>query len=544
MRAQAVALLALGVQLGAGWVTLPQDETDRKISWVVPEDPLDDSGLGGGIAFAIDPAFCERLLPVFKEDSGPQIKAFQFITCEEINDAIARAMTTWSLNHPYVKFYNVTDECIDENDGARCSVAELYIDAKPPAPGNEAVAAFVLHNPTNIGREYGSTVWRTGVRQPSGDTISNDWIIEFATLTFHNHICWYLDASFCDKFRILNENVDATLLMQFIIWGVWALSFLILFLRAAQVFFFIFRFGVKVGFRKTIKEQTRTMLLTYVLLFCMISPPIIWFQIFTPCLTCYDFEGTAAHEIGHVLGFTHTDTFPEVHRVAIEDYKAENCDPSLHVPGNNGAVVRFDPNDPTINDSIMFHLTTKKSKTCLSPNDLQGLLYQYPVCDEELIHTGESICVKTQRNMGWVRFLTATVPPFLISSVIVFALVKVALYYENKEQTKNRWKLGGISAVQEGRRRRYKIKANKEEKEFAKGIVGRAVSKGVSKMSQSFSTKKKPKAGEGGSASNSVTEAMARARQSSARSGAPNSARDSAPQGQPGGNNRLSIPEA
>ena len=97
-------------------------------------------------------------------------------------------MATWSANHPYINFYNVTDECAAEGRTVTCTLAELYIGAKSPDVGDEEVAAFVLHNPDDV-RTY-STQWKTGVRAPSGEVIGNDWQIKFATLTFHNHICW------------------------------------------------------------------------------------------------------------------------------------------------------------------------------------------------------------------------------------------------------------------------------------------------------------------------------------------------------------------
>lgn len=172
----------------------------------------------------------------------------------------------------------------------------------------------------------------------------------------------YLDNTFCAQFRLLNESIDATLLMQFIVWGVWSVSFLTLFMRVAQIFFYVFRFGYKVGLRRAVQAQARDMLYTYVLVFFLISPPIIWFKIFIPCLTCYDFEATAAHELGHVLGFTHTDSFPENNRVETERFSADVCAYSQGVPDKSGSVVGIDAEFAGIEDSIMFHLTTKKSK--------------------------------------------------------------------------------------------------------------------------------------------------------------------------------------
>lgn len=91
--------------------------------------------------------------------------------------------------------------------------------------------------------------------------------------------------------------------------------------------------------------------------------------------------------------------------------------------------------------------TPRRASTCLSQNDFQGLLYTYPVCDSLSIRqSAEPLCVVSQRNIGWVRFVAATLPPFVFASVAVFLLVYVALNLENKDQTRNRWKLAGNSA--------------------------------------------------------------------------------------------------
>lgn len=321
-----------------------------------------DTGLGGGISYMVASDFCAKILPRFIEDDEWHTSVIDFVSCADVNDAIARAMATWASNHPYVDFYNVTDECVAQGREADCPLAELYIDAKLPAPGDEPVAAFVLHNPLDLGRDYGAQLWEVGVRAPSGEVVPGDWQIKFATLTFHNHLCWYLDQTFCARFRALNEQLDALVLMQIIIWGLWAASFLVLFLRLTQAVFLVSRFGLKSGLKRALLAQSQSMLLTYALLFCLISPPIVWFKIFIPCLTCFDFEATAAHELGHVLGFTHTDTTPESNRVEQSHFSADTCLAERGVPDTEGANVVLDSAYAGIADSIMFHLTTKKSR--------------------------------------------------------------------------------------------------------------------------------------------------------------------------------------
>lgn len=139
-------------------------------------------------------------------------------------------------------------------------------------------------------------------------------------------------------------------------------------------------------------------------------------------------------------------------------------------------------------------------RSCLSHNDYQGLLYTYPVCDDSLLRTSsEPLCVKSLRNIGWLRFITATLPPFVFASIGVFALVQLALHYENKEQTRNRWKLGGLSAVQETRRRRQT-----EEEDFARGIFNKSISRGLSRKG---TVRKKKKGAEADAAANAQKNA-------------------------------------
>jgi hypothetical protein len=160
------ALLALQACLASAWVTVPTmpdgATQDYKLLWSMPANATDDSGLGGGIAFAIDPSFCSTVRPFFREDKQGDVafKPFTWVTCEEINDALARAMSTWSANHPYIKWYNVTDEC-EGRAFSDCTVAELWITADIAPEGVEDVAAYVEYVEPSGG-------WRSGPRTTAG----------------------------------------------------------------------------------------------------------------------------------------------------------------------------------------------------------------------------------------------------------------------------------------------------------------------------------------------------------------------------------------
>ena len=76
--------------LPVAWVPVPFG-----FRWSLPADSRSYEGLGGGIAWALDPAFCEQLLPSFHEDA-PTSRYYRFVDCDEIKDAFVRAMSTWA----------------------------------------------------------------------------------------------------------------------------------------------------------------------------------------------------------------------------------------------------------------------------------------------------------------------------------------------------------------------------------------------------------------------------------------------------------------
>ena len=69
----------------------------------MPASSDSDEGLGGGIAFAVEPDFCSKVMDTLEDRS--------YATCEYIEAATLRAFDTWAANHADVSFVNVTDLC-------------------------------------------------------------------------------------------------------------------------------------------------------------------------------------------------------------------------------------------------------------------------------------------------------------------------------------------------------------------------------------------------------------------------------------------------
>jgi hypothetical protein len=59
------------------------------------------------------------------------------------------------------------------------------------------------------------------------------------------------------------------------------------------------------------EAATWSVMLVTMQIVCLIVPPAVQFLIFEPCFDCYDFEGAAVHEIGHILGLGHPNTARE-----------------------------------------------------------------------------------------------------------------------------------------------------------------------------------------------------------------------------------------
>ena len=123
--------------------------------WHWPESTSETRGLGGGITYAWDPALCDRLMPLFRED----LAAVSFIGCEDAQSALFRAMNAWAANSRFVKFVDVTDECAKlgelhanhtltaANPHGGCPIAELwvtYLERDPDSGDNAIFVATAL----------------------------------------------------------------------------------------------------------------------------------------------------------------------------------------------------------------------------------------------------------------------------------------------------------------------------------------------------------------------------------------------------------------
>ncbi|KAL3898158.1 MAG: hypothetical protein SGPRY_012901, partial [Prymnesium sp.] len=116
--------------------------------WTVPSSLESSEGLGKGLAYALDPSFCDQMIPLFPENEG-MYGFITFVDCKQLKAAIGRAMSTWSANHQLISFTDITDSptCGNSISGALddpCPWEVLITSASGEVNSN--LAAFVINS--------------------------------------------------------------------------------------------------------------------------------------------------------------------------------------------------------------------------------------------------------------------------------------------------------------------------------------------------------------------------------------------------------------
>lgn len=122
------ALLALAVGGAWSWaighdgsvdvlgIDGPNGTLDR---WALPENLSTAESLGAGISWAWDPQLCDKLMPLFPEETQLQSYASmffdmpKFIDCDLIKRMMQRAMASWSAANHNIRFFEVTSRCTE-----------------------------------------------------------------------------------------------------------------------------------------------------------------------------------------------------------------------------------------------------------------------------------------------------------------------------------------------------------------------------------------------------------------------------------------------
>jgi hypothetical protein len=401
--------------------------------WHVPALTSSFEGLGGGIGWVVDEGFCDGLIGRFPErDLIPGIvlpSVLQFVHCSDLRNALQRGFATWSDNHPLLSFTDLstTAPCTASGSvtGALADSCpwELYVGTDDGSE-HPSLAAYVVNHRTS---SVDSSWFSRPLRSSAGEVVYGVDAHARSEMRFQTHLCWYLDATFCWYFQMLHEdhNVDVLLIVRVVLLALFGLAAL----RVAGVLFWCFVAACCLGKSKTstlvVRQRGKcssgcSACLDYLsslspgvnvlVLFLLIFPPVFYYRVFMPCWECYDFEAAVAHEAGHVLGFGHPDAVPEENIVGSCAISNATCRDPFGECASTRAYTTEDR-------SIMQMLTQHTPRTCLSTEDLQGLYFLYPLCDDN--EPTDVACTKGRRLSGWLRLAIIGGVPFLLSALLV-----------------------------------------------------------------------------------------------------------------------------
>ena len=223
--------------------------------WSFPRDPLDTTGLGGGITWALDPALCEHLLPRMRENFWMQT----FVGCAMIKASIQRAFDAWAINHAWISFVDVSPLCDEEaaQGGGRlasmgppasdnayasplrtsCSHSEVYVTAR--ADESEPFSdGYDESRGDAVAESFAYPRLTSSFRHTNGETPfiilgENEFTRQMVEVTGGRieldasaRACYYLDHRFCAPFNAMKRATSpgavffGGFVFFFIIWGV------------------------------------------------------------------------------------------------------------------------------------------------------------------------------------------------------------------------------------------------------------------------------------------------------------------------------------
>lgn len=224
---------------------------------------------------------------------------------------------------------------------------------------NTSGADVVIGTATMQGHE-----WIAFARRYASSANENEIRIDLDT-------CWYTDRHFC---HAVNRDSIALYVGLGITWVVFVGIAFRLLLRNPVPFYSVSR------------------IVTWVV---VVAIPMLTFGSIVPCLTCHDFTAVVIHEVGHILGFGHSDNNSQTCGCGGE---AKSC---VTQGGDT--------------QSVMHSVAQRRNTLCLARDDVDAVRSIYGgVCDDPIW------CYESPSTAGYTRVSTALLYSFMFSLLVVF----------------------------------------------------------------------------------------------------------------------------
>lgn len=212
----------------------------------------------------------------------------------------------------------------------------------------------------------------------SGSMGERAWIAFARRYTFGNgeneirvdmNTCWYTDRHFC---HAVNRDLIPLCIGLGITWVAFIVIAFLSLLRPSPLY-------------------SVPRMLTWVVIMAV---PTLALGSLLPCLMCHDFTAVVVHEVGHILGFGHSNE------------PAQMC-------GCGGAARACASTHDTT--SVMHSAAQRRNTLCLSRNDVDGVRSTYGgVCNDPIW------CYESPSTTGYTRVSTVLLYSFIVASLIVF----------------------------------------------------------------------------------------------------------------------------
>lgn len=382
--------------------------------WMFPATSSDTNGLGGGLAFTVEPDFCEKLMPQMEDRS--------FIWCRDLQASMLRAMETWAANHQDIDFINATDKCAAEaavadcfasppdgydsrgNCSKLCTAAEIFILAEHlyDEDGEIETEPARVGLYTSVGLGEGNSVLVKGPRTTSGPSPLTSVAIQKATLTINRNQCFSIDRYFCPgMYEGLSRGYNPLVVFSILLMPLLAVAIVGIVVKVCMA-----ACQMKEGHGMSrswaygtvaiIHGFSTPIWLTWLIITCFILAPYVQFVIVMTCMTCFDFEASMVHYVGEVLGladpqmdaldygnFAMRNFTDSLNRTKTRLIDGANCDSEAILPPTDGNAlcVAAAYNETGLGTgSVMLTPSLGRAERCPTMDDLAGLNMLYPTC--------------------------------------------------------------------------------------------------------------------------------------------------------------------